>query len=77
MVYELRKTGFDQFLNDFAQAVELAQAGEVEEARDILAASRRDMEAHAENRDDVSRGVLLYRYEVAQRILSERYGAGS
>ena len=70
---ELRKTSFDLFLNDFAEAVELATAGEIQEGRSVLAASQRQAEDLAA-REDFDQGALLYRYEIACRVFDERYG---
>jgi hypothetical protein len=67
------KSGFEQFLNDFAEAVELAIAGEIDEACGALAACRRDAQ-EAAGQDGEAAGAVLYRYELAQRVFNERYG---
>jgi hypothetical protein len=75
MFTEARTTSFDDFLNDFAEAVEMAASGEIDEAQEALAASRRKAE-RATVEGAWAHGALLYRYEVAERVLGERYGAG-
>ena len=70
---ELRRTGFDDFLSDFAQAVELAASGEIEEGRALLAESQQRAEEMA-GEDGTGRGAVLYRYEIGQRVFGERYG---
>jgi hypothetical protein len=72
MLTESRQTTFDEFLNAFAEAVELAAGGEVDDALNVLAEAQRRAEQAAEQ-EGWAHGALLYRYEVAARVLEERY----
>lgn len=68
-----RTTDFAQFLGDFAHAIELAAAGEVDEAEDAIADARRAAISEA-RADFTSSMAATYRYDVAARVLAERYG---
>ena len=72
MVETARSTDFAQFLEDFAEAIELAAAGELEDAEETIAEARREAvdEARA---DFTSTMAATYRYDVASRVLARRY----
>lgn len=72
MVETARSTDFAQFLEDFAEAIELAAAGELEDAEEAIADARQAAvnEARA---DFTSTMAATYRYDVAARVLSRRY----
>jgi hypothetical protein len=69
---ETREVSFDEFLHAFAEAIELAAAGEVEEGHAVLADARR-VAAQGSGADPVAQGALLYRCETAERIFDSRY----
>ena len=67
-----REVSFDEFLHAFAEAVELAAAGDIREGSAVLAKSRREAEDGSAG-DALTQGGVLYRYDVAERILADRY----
>lgn len=66
-------TEFAQFLGDFAHALELAAAGKVDEAEDAISDARRAATGGA-GADFTSSMAATYRYDVAARVLAERWG---
>jgi len=71
MGHDIQPASFQQFLDDFAEAIELASCDEAEEGYAALLGARRDAERSESNAGESM--ATAYRYDVALRVYTSRY----
>lgn len=68
-----KQTDFEQFLQGFAHSIELAMAGEVDDALASLDEAQREAERSADG-DSANLMAILYRFDTARKVLLLRHG---